>query len=360
LTESRRHGRALPIASLAATLAALLLCACSTLPAEGPAPDREPAPLSDSLRPDPVAREDVFVEPEPRTVEDALILDLYTWSHAKDYTTFSVRFPSVAGQTGDLGNEASENGRALAHLLIPPGPGPHATVVVFPILAGSHIVSEMLAKVLVGRGYLVARLERPKLEFEETEDAEEPAKALRSAVMDARRLIDILEWRSDVDRSRIATAGISVGGIMASLLQGSDPRVRASVLVMPGGNVADILTDSRERPIRAFRSNLMQREGLDLEGFRARMQPIMDPLDPTLYATHIDPDSVFFASARLDRIIRPEHTRALWRSLGRPAWTKLPLGHYQLLPFFWWVVHRGADHLDRFFEAVSPAQERRT
>ncbi len=332
---------------LGVALLALLGLTCSTVPAVEPAPARPSVAASEDLRPPPVRREEVFVEPEARTVEDALILDLYTWFHAKDYETFRVRFPSVTGE------------ESIAHLLIPDEPGPHATVVVFPILAGSHIVSEMLAKVLVNRGFLVARLERPKMELEETRDAAEPAKALRGAVMDGRRLLDILEWRPDVDRERIAVAGVSVGGIIASLLHGTDERVKAGIFVMPGGDVANILADSRERPIRAFRQNLMEREGIDLAGFIERMRPLMDPLDPIRFAGRIDRASVFLASARFDRIIRPEHTEVLWDALGRPAWTRMPVGHYQVLPVFWWVVHRGADHLDRYFGDLNEDRERR-
>ena len=310
---------------------------CVTTPATQPPPARSPTLPDPSLRPEPVPPEDVFVSPEERTVEDAFILDLYTWLHRKDYETFRIWFPG------------SIHERSIAHLLIPPGPGPHPTVVVFPILAGSHTVSEMLAKTLVNRGFLVARLERPKMELDTTEDTEEPVKALRSALMDARRLLDILEWREDVDRSRIAAAGISVGGILACLLQGTDERVSAGIYIMPGGDVARILSDSTERPIRAFRDHVMEREGLDVEGFVQRMRPLLEDLDPLRYAGSIDPESVYLASSRFDRVIRPEHTAVLWEALGQPSWTQMPIGHYQLLPLFWWAVHRGSDHLEAFF-----------
>jgi len=308
-----------------------------TTPAEEVAPPRDALELDPALRPEPPRPEDVFVSPEPITVEDAWILDVYTFFHRKDYQTLQVKYPSVTG------------GQATAHLLIPPGDGPHATVVVFDILAGSHVVSEAMAKALVNRGFLIARIERPKMDLENTTDAAEPARALRSALLDGRRLLDILEWRADVDQNRIATAGISVGGILACLLQSNDSRVDAGIFIMPGGNVAKILSDSTERPIRAFRDNLMEREGLDVDGFVERMRPLMDPLDPVHHATRIDPKSVFLASSRFDRVIRPQHAEALWEALGRPSWTRLPIGHYQLLPMFWWTVNRGADHLDAYF-----------
>ena len=55
--------------------------------------------------------------------------------------------------------------------------------------------------------------------------------------------------------------------------------------------------------------------------------------------------------ARFDRVIAPERTEALWQALGRPRWLVVPTGHYQLVPYFWWAVGRGADHLDRVYGA---------
>jgi hypothetical protein len=58
---------------------------------------------------------------------------------------------------------------------------------------------------------------------------------------------------------------------------------------------------------------------------------------------------VLLVSARFDRVIAPERTRALWQAMGRPRWLVVPTGHYQLVPYFWWAVGQGADHLDRVF-----------
>ena len=66
-------------------------------------------------------------------------------------------------------------------------------------------------------------------------------------------------------------------------------------------------------------------------------------------AAQIDPERVLLISARFDRVIPPDRTRALWLALGRPRWLTVPTGHYQLVPYFWWAVGRGADHLDRVF-----------
>lgn len=307
---------------------------------------RPPPPEVDALLTHrPLAAADVKISPEPITVEDAFILDLYTFLHASDYATFKLEYPSEL------------NGNAVAHLLIPPGEGRRPTVVVFDILAGGHVVGEAMAKALVRRGFLVARLEREDLKLETATSADAPAASLRSALLDARRLVDYLETRPDVDTDRIGTAGISLGSILACLLQGTDPRVKAGVYIMTGGDIAEILGDSTEVPVEAFRENTMEREGLSSEAdFVARMRPLIDPLDPLRVAARIDPSTVLFMNARLDRVIRPRHAMKLWYALGKPERIILPFGHYQLLPSFWWSMDRGADHLERVFGDAVPTE----
>ena len=79
------------------------------------------------------------------------------------------------------------------------------------------------------------------------------------------------------------------------------------------------------------------------------MHPYVGVVDPLTYADRIDPRDVLLVSGRCDRVVRPQHTRNLWQALGQPSWTRYPAGHYQLAPFFWWAVGRGANHLDRVF-----------
>lgn len=305
----------------------------------GPTGDRtrsEPAP---ELRHEPLDPALVQVGPGPLTVESNLMLRLYTWFHAKDYTPRRIEFPSHAPDE-----------RVVVHWLVPPGEGPHPTVIVFPILAGSHVVSEALAKALVNNGLAVARLERQALDLETAEEPQALADALALAVRDARRLLDWLETRPEVDASRLGAAGISLGGIMACLLQGVDERVGAGFFMLTGGGLAEIIHDSTEKPVRAFRNRLLERLGQPgRDEFVAWLRPYTEHVEPLRYAGGLEPSRVYLASGRFDRVIHPARTEALWRELGRPDWTRLPVGHYQGLPFLWWTVSRAVEHLDRAF-----------
>jgi dienelactone hydrolase len=313
----------------------------------------------------------VRVAPEPITVEDAWILDLYTWLHRRDYGTFRVELPpaelvvapasaapAADAAPGHAQRAAPTSAPRIAHLLVPPGPGPHPTVVVYPILAGSHVVSEALAKAIVRRGYLVAWLERDSLLIEEAESAEEIAESLRSSLLQGRRLLDYLETRPDVDKDRIAAAGVSLGGVLACLLHGVDDRIRAGAYLMTGGGLPEIIADSSEVPVRIFREKIMEREDLDdPAAFADYLRKTMETVDPLTYAGRIDPRSVWMLSTRFDRVIRPIHADALHAALGEPTRVEVPAGHYQVIPFFWWGVARAVDHLDHVFDVGERSAE---
>jgi dipeptidyl aminopeptidase/acylaminoacyl peptidase len=229
-------------------------------------------------------------------------------------------------------------------------------VLVFPILGGSYVVSEMMSKVLVGRGYAVVHLERRRL-FPESDEAADPdparpAERMRLSVLDARRLLDWLETRPEVDANRIGAAGVSIGGILAATLMGVDDRVRAGAFIMAGGGLPELLHDSTERPVRRYRDAVLA-AGLaeDRADFLRLSRRYTEPLDPLTRAHRIDPGRVVLVSGRFDRVVPPERTRALWEAIGRPRWHRFPAGHYQIVPFFWWAVHRGADLFDEVLVA---------
>lgn len=325
-------------------LPSILALHCTLTPAADPTPARLPSPRTPEavlpLRP-----ENLTVVSDP-VRDDPWILDLYALRHPRSFRSYALEW------------RAEDGSPASAWLLVPPGPPPHPTVIVFPILAGSHLVSQGLARALLARGYAVARLERRPLELESADDPVEVIAAFESAVTEARRLLGWLETRPEVDSERLATAGVSLGGIMAATLMGMEPeRVRAGFFAMSGGGLPELLYDSTELPVRDFRDRLREREGLEDRGaFIERIRPVSAAVDPLSWSGRIVPDRVLLVSGRFDRVMPAERTRALWEALGRPEWIKLPVGHYQLIPFFWYSAGRGADHFDRVLGSPNRSQ----
>jgi cephalosporin-C deacetylase-like acetyl esterase len=313
----------------------LAACATGLPPARAPVPTPpDDAALLAQLEAPRLDLASVKVQPEGLTVEENWFLDLYVLFHSRNYGAFRVVFEAVDGR------------EARAHLLIPPGDGPHPAIVVFPILAGSHVTAELLAKMMVRQGFAVAWLERRALQLETASSLDELIEKMRLSTLDARQLLDWLEQHPRIDPGRLFSGGVSLGSMQAATLAAVDPRVRGALLLLAAGGLAEILYDSDEIPVGMFRERILAQLGHpDREGFLATVKSKTRVVDPLTWAHRIDPRSVYMVTGRFDRVLRPVHARALWEALGQPRWRKLPSGHYQALPFMFSAVAAGARHL---------------
>lgn len=349
-------------ASVAAWVAALaLFSACTSVRSPVPTADRAGrAPVSPDQSPllnhQPLDPSEVTTSPGPRTAEENWFLDLYTFLHSKDFTPLRVELPP-AEPGGDT---------AVAHLVLPHQPdrpeetekGGQPVVIVLPILGGDHFVSEAFAKALVNRGIATARLERRPLNLRTADGPEQVQESFAEAVRDARRLLDWLESRPEIDPERIGVAGISVGSLMACLLHANDRRISASVLALSGGGLSELLYESHEPDVRRFRRRMVKKHNLDsFDTFRAWVEPYVEGVDPSQFAGALDPDSVLLVSGRFDHVIAPARSHELWTALGQPEWVKLPTGHYSAIPFIWYVAGRAVKHFDRRFSEPTPSVE---
>jgi cephalosporin-C deacetylase-like acetyl esterase len=285
----------------------------------------------------------VKVQPEGLIVEQNWFLDLYTLLHSRSYSAFRVVF------------EASDGSEARAHVLIPPGPGPHPAFVVFPILAGTHFTAELMSKMLVRQGFATAWLERRELVLETAQDAEELAEKLRLSILDARQLLDWLEHHPRIDEHRLLSGGVSLGSMQAAILAAVDPRIQGALLLLTGGGLPEILYDADEAPVRVFRDHMLAKLGIhDREAFLEKLRPTTRLVDPLTWAHRVDPRRVYMVSGRFDRVLHPARARALWEELGHPRWRRIPTGHYQSFPCMFSATSAGARHLKRQLAASPP------
>lgn len=77
---------------------------------------------------------------------------------------------------------------------------------------------------------------------------------LRRAVIDTRRAVDWLATPSDIDQHAISIAGVSLGGIVASLAFKVEPRFANGVFVVGGSGVGGILEHGRTDVLNIFRA----------------------------------------------------------------------------------------------------------
>jgi pimeloyl-ACP methyl ester carboxylesterase len=163
----------------------------------------------------------------------------------------------------------------------------------------------------------------------------------------------VLDWaltRQEIDPQRIALAGLSHGALVGSLVAAVDPRIRATALLLGGGDLAAIIRDSDQHSLERIRDSVMAGQGLTRESFYDTVAPTLEDVDPLTYAPLVSPRRVLMINARFDRVIPRPYVEALWRAFGRPELVWLPSGHYTAALFSSYARHKMAAHFARIFE----------
>ena len=146
-------------------------------------------------------------------------------------------------------------------------------------------------------------------------------RSMEQAVADARACLSWLEQRPEVDGSRLGVVGVSLGGILATIVSGLDPRVKALVIIVGGGRFGLIVRKSLL--LVPYKLGLVR-------GRIGGVKEALSGLDPVDLAPRIVKRkvAVLMVEAERDEIIPPGSWRALWEALGRPALLLLPGGHF--------------------------------
>jgi dienelactone hydrolase len=133
--------------------------------------------------------------------------------------------------------------------------------------------------------------------------------AMIQTVVDARRSVDYLQSREEVDSGRIGLIGGSMGGILGTLLAAVEMRIVASVLLVAGGNWEILAAKSQHGDGRALRS-----KDVDVK----HLAEVMAPVDPINFVSLISPRPVLFQLGRKDDIVPAETGRLLVEAAKEP------------------------------------------
>jgi dienelactone hydrolase len=140
---------------------------------------------------------------------------------AKDHVAMStktlvVHTLSFAGANGS---------RVNGYLIVPRSAGPHAAVLFLHGSGGTREDLLVPAAELATRGAVTMTISQPNR-----------APAFRPLVVNARRALDLLAARADVDRARLGLVGYSLGAQTAAILAGDDRRAKAVGIVAGRGS----------------------------------------------------------------------------------------------------------------------------
>jgi len=200
-------------------------------------------------------------------------------------------------------------------------------IVILPIMGGkTYPLEEMFASSFAKHGYACIIPHRPNIK-DEIRNLEDIDPLLRQSIHDVSRGIDWLETQANVDRMRIGLFGISLGAIRGTLAMAMEPRIRAGVLGLGGGDLPYILTHSGEKRLVAARDKILAKNNLDLKEGEARLREAIT-YDPLALAPSVDPARVMMVIAAWDKVVPPKTSWQLRRKLGNPEAIELWSGHY--------------------------------
>lgn len=171
-----------------------------------------------------------------------------------------------------------------------------------------------------------------------SDDIERTMRSMQQGVCDVRRAVRWLASRPEIDSDRLGVTGISLGGIVSSLVVSVDPEVRSGALLLAGGDLANVLWEMPETaPFRKAWTD----EGKTLADLKA----LTEPYDPLTYAAGMAGKRVLMIAGSVDEVIPPDSARALWEAGGRPPIVWYDCGHYSAAGFLLPAIRRAVDFL---------------
>jgi dienelactone hydrolase len=232
-----------------------------------------------------------------------------------------MRFELVA-----LTNGTSTNRPLVLDCFLPTASTNPPTIIILPMLGGSYPLERFFAKYFARYGLASVIVHRE--DYESTPaTAPEVNKLFRQCVLDGKRAIDWLETRPEFDASRLGVFGISMGAIKGALLTPLEPRIDASVLAMPAGDLPYILAYTTEHGIARRRAALLKDRQITEEELRAELAKEIT-CDPIRFAQYVDPAKVLLVLAALDSTVPIKKGLELRAKMGKPPTIIVGAGHY--------------------------------
>ena len=225
-------------------------------------------------------------------------------------------------------------------------------IILHPITSGDSVTKKM-AHFFTQAGFICLRY-KSHGHLLQAKNSDDPLTSfeslLKDDVMDVMEGIDWLDTQSFVDRDRIGIVGVSMGAIISSIVAGADPRIRAGVFILGGGDLAGILFSSTEPSVVALRERIEEEEDLSTEELRAEIGRRLRNVDPLTYANRLDPSRILMIDAYFDHVIRRRYAMALWKAAGEPEMVMLPTGHYSAALFLDYAQGLALAHFQKVFE----------
>lgn len=217
-------------------------------------------------------------------------------------------------------------------------------LVVLPPTGGPRELVKKFAQPFADEGYAVLGFQRRERFFRPDKPIEYNKGLFRQAVIDVRRGIDWMVAQPNIDSSRIAVLGVSLGGIIAALSTEADGRIKATATIVSAAHLPDVLDTSGYSVVRKLRKGIMEKEGVERDQLHQFAAERVHDIDPATYADRIDPARMIMINGRADNIIKYSVAKESWETFGKPEMHVIGTGHYSTMIANWYAIDKVKQH----------------
>ena len=242
-------------------------------------------------------------------------------------------------------NDSDDDSRISFEFYEPSDDSPSPVVLLMPILNGQKHLMRPFATKFARNGYaavIIDTVQRRTL----LDDLGDPEPAIRLSIQRHRRVIDWVETRPDLDASKIAVFGASLGGFNALYLSAVDPRVSVASTALAGGSLPYVLVTSDERRIVEATDGVKARLSMDDDQLLDFLTDEIET-DVLALAPHVNADRVLMVLTKYDSTVPYDSQLRLREAMGEPEAITLPTSHNMAALYLFYLRSRILKFFDR-------------
>lgn len=215
-------------------------------------------------------------------------------------------------------------------------------VLLVPILAGGRELMGLIAQRLVAQGFDVAFCERAGRALSPPQRGADLDELFRRTVLHQRLL---LRWLRAADNPppSIHVLGLSMGGIISTVLAAVDQDVGSVAICLAGSDLASLVLETSEDRVHDWLEWRQKTDGIGVDSLHWELTQFLD-YEPSHYAPFVPTEKVLFVSAMWDTVVPRRNQSLLWEGLGRPERLDMPFGHYSAAIAIDRVIAAAATH----------------
>lgn len=142
-----------------------------------------------------------------------------------------------------------------------------------------------------------------------------------------RQVLDKMLSRPEIDRNRVYAAGLSLGGMRASLALAVEPRLRKAYVYVAGGDVAEIMGTSKVRIIEKYKEEKKRELKIVTDQEYINELTKVIKVDPLFYARYRSSKDIFMVLAKNDKQVPYKNQLKLYEAFNRPKARVYRYGH---------------------------------